>query len=167
MSMVAAGSLTCERRRSSPPFRGWRRAREHTPLEAPGRGLDSDLDRPPRAVRCLRARDSACDPCAQDAHRRVPLLPRVRGVAVEAMIGSLTPEALDELRRFVRAEIEAALRVHRDERRWLTVREAASYLGVSERAVRARIERGRIPTRRQGRSVLIDREALDRGIEKS
>ena len=83
------------------------------------------------------------------------------------MIGSLTPEAREELRRFVRAEIEAALRVRRDERRWLTVREAASYLGVSERAVRARIERGRIPTRRQGRSVLIDREALDRGIEKS
>jgi excisionase family DNA binding protein len=79
----------------------------------------------------------------------------------------LSHEARDELRRFVRAEIEAALRVNRDARRWLTVRETATYLGASETAVRRRISRGRIPTKRQGRSVLIDREALDRELEKS
>ena len=47
----------------------------------------------------------------------------------------------------------------------MPVREAAEYLGVSERAVRARIERGRIPAKRQGRSVVVDRVALDREIE--
>jgi excisionase family DNA binding protein len=57
--------------------------------------------------------------------------------------------------------------VNRDERRWLTVRETATYLGVTERAVRARIGRGRIRTRRQGRSVLVDREALDREIDRA
>ena len=81
------------------------------------------------------------------------------------MIDWLSPEARDELRHFVREEIELALRAARDDRRWLTVAECASYLGISETAVRRRISRGRIPTARQGRSVLVDREKLDRELE--
>ena len=67
----------------------------------------------------------------------------------------------------MREEIELALRAARDERRWLTVAECASYLGISETAVRRRIARGRIPIRKQGRSVLVDRERLDRGLEET
>jgi excisionase family DNA binding protein len=83
------------------------------------------------------------------------------------LLDYLSPEARDELRRFVREEIEAALCLTGDARRWLTVRETATYLGVTETAVRRRIARGRIPTKRQGRSVLIDREELDRILERS
>jgi excisionase family DNA binding protein len=82
------------------------------------------------------------------------------------VIDWLSPEARDELRRFVDERIELALRAARDDRRWLTVAACASYLGVSETAVRRRITRGRIPVRRQGRSVLVDREALDRELER-
>jgi excisionase family DNA binding protein len=82
------------------------------------------------------------------------------------MIDWLSPEARDELRRFVDQRIELALKLVRDERRWLTVREAANYLGISEIAVRRRIGRGRIPIVRQGRSVLVDREALDRELDR-
>jgi excisionase family DNA binding protein len=82
------------------------------------------------------------------------------------MLDSLTPAALEELRSFVRDEIDAALRASRDGRRWMTVAECARYLGISETAVRRRIARGRIPTKRQGRSVLIDRQALDRELER-
>jgi excisionase family DNA binding protein len=78
----------------------------------------------------------------------------------------LSPDARDELRRFVDERIELALRVARNDRRWLTVAECASYLGVSETAVRRRIGRGRIRTVRQGRSVLVDREALDRELDR-
>jgi excisionase family DNA binding protein len=83
------------------------------------------------------------------------------------LLDYLSPEARDELRHFVRSEIEVALRVNRDERRWLTVRETASYLGVSETAVRRRISKGRVPAKRQGRSIVVDREELDREIERS
>jgi excisionase family DNA binding protein len=42
------------------------------------------------------------------------------------------------------------------EPRWLTTREAAESLGITDRAVRQRITRGRLPARRQGRDYLID-----------
>ena len=83
------------------------------------------------------------------------------------MIDWLSPEARDELRRFVDERIELAFQLVRDERRWLTVKECASYLGISETAVRRRISRSRIPVRRQGRSVVVDRAALDAEIENA
>jgi excisionase family DNA binding protein len=77
----------------------------------------------------------------------------------------------EELRALVRAEICAALAVAQPEpKRWLTTAEAGAYLGCSGRAVLMRIRRGRIPAgavRHQGRSVLIDRHALDRELEAS
>jgi excisionase family DNA binding protein len=83
------------------------------------------------------------------------------------VIHSLTPAALEALRQFVRAEIEDALRSNRDAKRWMTVREAAEYLGTTEVAIRRRIARKRIVSKRMGRSVLVDRVALDRELEKS
>ena len=43
---------------------------------------------------------------------------------------------------------------------WLSIRETATELGVSERTVRRAIDRGELPHRRVGRRVLIDREAV-------
>ena len=55
-------------------------------------------------------------------------------------------------------------------KRWLSVPEAGDYLGCcSPKAVYARIERGRIPpdaVRRMGRTVTIDRQALDRTLDR-
>jgi excisionase family DNA binding protein len=54
-------------------------------------------------------------------------------------------------------------------KRWLSVNEAGEYLGCSAKAVYARIDRGRIPAtavRRMGRTVAIDRHALDTTLER-
>lgn len=80
------------------------------------------------------------------------------------MISLLSPEAKAELERWVDGRIHDALMSERA-KRWMTVRETADYLGVSEAAVRHRIKRGRIPAKHQGRSLLVDRLALDRRIE--
>jgi excisionase family DNA binding protein len=73
---------------------------------------------------------------------------------------------LDELRRLVREEVEAAL-ASISERRWMSVPTAAAYLDLTEDAVRRRIERGTLPAKRLGGRVLIDRKELDRMLEKS
>jgi excisionase family DNA binding protein len=41
-------------------------------------------------------------------------------------------------------------------RRWITTHQAAETLGITDRAVRQRITRGRLQARRQGRDYLID-----------
>jgi excisionase family DNA binding protein len=90
-----------------------------------------------------------------------------------SLLAALSPDALEELRALVRDEIEATLAGHRDSmaaKRWLTPAETAVYLGCSARAVYGQIRRGRIPAaavKHRGRSVLIDREALDRALERS
>jgi excisionase family DNA binding protein len=87
-----------------------------------------------------------------------------------SLLASLSPEAVEELRSLVQAEVERALTARDREpaKRWLTAREAGAYLGCSERAVHQRIRRGRIPAealRHQGRRLLLDRLALDRALE--
>lgn len=82
------------------------------------------------------------------------------------MISFLSPEAMAELERYVQEQIHEALQTERA-KRWLTVKETAVYLGISEKAVYHRIEGGRISAKRQGRAVLVDRVALDRAIESS
>jgi excisionase family DNA binding protein len=84
-------------------------------------------------------------------------------------LGWLSPEAREELRLLVQAEVAAAL-ADREEpaKRWLTAREAGAYLGISERAVYARVRRGRIPpgaVKHSGRRLLVDRLVLDRTLE--
>jgi excisionase family DNA binding protein len=76
----------------------------------------------------------------------------------------LSPDAMAELERYVQEQIREALVTERA-KRWMSVRETADYLGVSEAAVRRRILRGRIPVKHHGRAVLVDRVALDRKIE--
>jgi excisionase family DNA binding protein len=87
-------------------------------------------------------------------------------------LSSLTPEALAELVALVDERVAEAL-AERDcepQKRWLNVKEAGIYLGCSDRAVHQRIRRGRIPTgavKHSGRSLLIDRLALDRLLERT
>ena len=88
-----------------------------------------------------------------------------------SFLGSLSPAAVEELRSLVQAEVAAALaaRDREPQKRWLSAREAAAYLGCSERAVYQRVRRGRIPAeaiRHQGRSLLLDRLTLDRAIDR-
>jgi excisionase family DNA binding protein len=77
----------------------------------------------------------------------------------------LSPAARHELELFIEARVEEILRRRRPERRFVSVREAAALLGITERALRGRIERGRVPVRHQGRSVLVDLAALDRSLD--
>jgi excisionase family DNA binding protein len=76
-------------------------------------------------------------------------------------LGSLSPASRHELEQLIDARIEAALRIRRPERRWVSVREAANLLGISERAVRGRVARGRIGATHQGRSIVIDMHSLN------
>lgn len=77
----------------------------------------------------------------------------------------LSPQARAELENFIEQKVEAILHRRRPETRWVSVWEAAGRLGISERALRGRIERGRVPVKHQGRSVLVDLTALDRMLE--
>ena len=88
------------------------------------------------------------------------------------LAAALAPELLAELRALLQAEVTAALAARNLEpqKRWLTAEEAGAHLGISARALYQRIRRGRIPAgavRRSGRSVLLDRLALDRSLEQS
>jgi excisionase family DNA binding protein len=60
--------------------------------------------------------------------------------------------------------VERRIREREAERRGLTVAAAADYLGLSENAVRRRIERGTITYARQGSRILVDRRALDESL---
>lgn len=75
--------------------------------------------------------------------------------AIEELIDQRVAEALEDARPSVK--------------RWLSVSETAEYLGCTTKAVYARIDRGRIPegaVKRQGRTVTIDRLALDRALDR-
>jgi excisionase family DNA binding protein len=86
--------------------------------------------------------------------------------------GPVNPE--DQLRCVLAAEVVEALLALVEERvaeasatsplfsqRWLTVEQAAEYLGCSAKAIRGRIDRGRLAAVRDGRRVYVDRQALD------
>lgn len=85
---------------------------------------------------------------------------------------TFSAELVAALERLVDERVAAAL-ARREEgagSRWLTVAEAAEYLRCSERAVYARIRKGRIPAeavRHSGRRVYLDRLALDRALERA
>ena len=78
----------------------------------------------------------------------------------------LGPDMLELLEAFVQERVEAALKKREAERRWLTVHEAADYLGVTDKAIRARMDRGSIAYTRQGRRIFIDRHALDETLRR-
>jgi excisionase family DNA binding protein len=83
----------------------------------------------------------------------------------------LGPELVAAIEQLVEERVARALARRGDAtaKRWLSVPEAGEYLGCSRKAVYARIERGRIPdnaVRRMGRTVTIDRHALDRTLDR-
>ena len=47
------------------------------------------------------------------------------------------------------------------EKQWYTITEVASYLGLTEPAVRARLQRKEIPYERLGKRVLIKKDVLE------
>jgi excisionase family DNA binding protein len=71
------------------------------------------------------------------------------------------PDTLELLADFVRGEVDRTLNDRDHERRWLSVADAADYLGLSEKGIRRRIERGTIAYTRHGSRILVDRRALD------
>jgi excisionase family DNA binding protein len=88
-----------------------------------------------------------------------------------SLLTSLTADAHAELAAFVDRRIAEALaqRDRQPDKRWLTTAEAAAYLGTTPRALHQRIRRGRIPAgaiRHHGRSLLLDRLALDRALDQ-
>jgi excisionase family DNA binding protein len=83
------------------------------------------------------------------------------------ILDGLSDEARDELRTWIRGVVDEALAEHREQRRWLTVDEAAAHLGTTANAIRHRVAAGRLPVRRQGRRLLFDRRELDRLLERS
>jgi excisionase family DNA binding protein len=70
-----------------------------------------------------------------------------------------------EVEQLVDERIAQAFRRREPAKRWLSVAEAAAYLGITETALRARVKRGRVPVKHHGRGVVVDRVALDREIE--
>ena len=78
---------------------------------------------------------------------------------LEALVGTnLAAAILDALRE----EITAASAPHSEPAsRWLTVEQTAEYLGTTPKAIRRRIDRGRLRVTRDGRRVYVDRKALD------
>jgi len=52
------------------------------------------------------------------------------------------------------------------ERRWLTVREAAEYLGLSVKGAHDMASAGKLPAARIGRLVRIDRQRLEADLER-
>jgi excisionase family DNA binding protein len=73
----------------------------------------------------------------------------------------LGPDLLELLDDFVGEHVDELLDRRETERRWLSVSAAADHLGVTEKAVRRRIERGTIAYTRFGARILVDRRALD------
>lgn len=83
---------------------------------------------------------------------------------MSALDAFLSPQVRHDLECLIEAKVEEALRLRRPERRFVSVREAAQQMGCSEAALRGRIKRGRVPIRRQGRTVLVDLYELDRKL---
>lgn len=82
-----------------------------------------------------------------------------------SLLSALSPQARQELLDLIDARIADALRRQEPKRRWVSVREASQVLGLSEKAIRGRAERGHIGVKRMGRSVLVDLASLDRELE--
>jgi hypothetical protein len=80
------------------------------------------------------------------------------------------PDVVAAIEALVQAEVASALaaREREPQSRWLNTKDAAAYVGCTERALHQRVRRGRIPSgaiRHAGRRLLFDRLALDRVLE--
>ena len=83
--------------------------------------------------------------------------------ARENLLRSLAPEVVAALEELVaeRVTVELAAAALANGRAWLTLDEAGERLGVSADAVRMRVKRGRLESRRQGRRVYVSVESVD------
>src|SRR5262249_39079563 len=93
--------------------------------------------------------------------------PRRRVERALSFLDLLSPQLRSEIEALVDERIAQALRSQRNGQRFLSVRQAAELYGCSERAIRGRAARGRVVTRRSGRTVLIDVQATERLLEDS
>jgi excisionase family DNA binding protein len=87
-----------------------------------------------------------------------------RAVAVTAaarLEGLVGPVLAGAILDALREELAAASPTLEPAARWLTVDQAADYLGTTGKAIRRRIDRGRLQAVRDGRRVYVDRRALD------
>jgi excisionase family DNA binding protein len=75
----------------------------------------------------------------------------------------LSPELLAALDAYVCEVVEERLAAlpAGDGREWFTLEEAAERLGCSYDAARKRAQRGRIETRRHGRTILVSARSLE------
>ena len=79
---------------------------------------------------------------------------------LEALVGpNLAAAILDALREELAAELTA--RRADSGPRWLTLEQAGERLGCSTDAVRMRVKRGRLETRRHGRRVYVAAASVD------
>ena len=74
------------------------------------------------------------------------------------------PEQYEAIEALIQERVEQALMGRRrpQERRWLTLGEAAERLGCTTDAVRMRIHRGRLDHRRHGRRLYVSAASVDR-----
>jgi len=76
-------------------------------------------------------------------------------------VSTVTLLDADNLRVVLRAELQRMLASHRLTEGYLSLKSAASYLDVTEQALRARVKRGEIPVHRRDRRLYFERDALD------
>jgi excisionase family DNA binding protein len=82
--------------------------------------------------------------------------------ARERLHGVLAPELLDVIDEFVAEGLRAALAdLTPNGSPWLSLAQAANYLGVSERTVERGLARGRLRSSSIGRRRLLHRDDLD------
>jgi excisionase family DNA binding protein len=79
---------------------------------------------------------------------------------LDALLGPTLVAAIERLVDERVALAVAGLQVPAPPAPWLTVAQAAALLGCSPEAVRMRIRRGRLETRRQGRCLYVSRASV-------
>lgn len=73
----------------------------------------------------------------------------------------LSADLLDALDRFVRERIAEALVAQPDGSPWLTLEQAARYVGVSLRTIERRVQAGGVRSTNVGRRRIVHRDDLD------
>jgi excisionase family DNA binding protein len=75
----------------------------------------------------------------------------------------LSPELLAALDAYIAELVDERLadQPARDDREWFTLEEAADLLGCTYDAARKRARRGRLETRRHGRTILVSARSLE------
>lgn len=79
---------------------------------------------------------------------------------LDALLGPELVAVIEQLVDERVARAVAELRVPAPPSPWLTVAQAADLLGCSEDALRMRIRRGRLASRRQGRRLYVSRRSV-------